>query len=455
MQMSSRLHVVSDVYLNHDVLLGSDLLQVADVCLDSEGVKISKRKCDLNVSSVQSGVPEIFCIDAHEFANNDEMQQSSCVDASDIKESEIRSELREIITTYKPQKTKEVAITLNLVLKDEIPIYERARRLASVEQDQVNEVIQKWLREGIIRPSMSEYASPVVIIRKKNGNIRLCVDYRKLNKKIFKDRYPLPLIEEQLDKLQGSKIFSTIDLKDGFFHVPIEEKSCKYTAFIVPDGHYEFLKTPFGLCNSPAVFQRFINAVFRELIAKRIVLTYLDDLIVLSCTEKEGLNNLRIVLNKASDHGLNVNWSKCRFLQRRIEYLGYIIEEGCVKPAKQKTLSVINFPKPTCVKQVQSFLGLTGYFRKFIPQYSIIARPLSNLLKNEVRFHFDEEQEHAFQQLKNILCREPVLQLYRTNAETELHTDASSQGFGAILLQRNTRINYTPSYILRLKNYRS
>jgi len=148
---------------------------------------------------------------------------------------------------------------------------------------------------------------------------------------------------------------------------------------------------------------------------------------------------LRIVLNTASDHGLNVNWSKCRFLQRRIEYLGYIIEEGCVKPAKQKTLSVINFPKPTCVKQVQSFLGLTGYFRKFIPQYSIIARPLSNLLKNEVRFHFDEEQEHAFQQLKNILCQEPVLQLYRTNAETELHTDASSQGFGAILLQRNIK----------------
>jgi len=130
---------------------------------------------------------------------------------------------------------------------------------------------------------------------------------------------------------------------------------------------------------------------------------------------------------------------ECRFLQRRIEYLGYIIEEGCVKPSKQKTLSVINFPKPTCVKQVQSFLGLTGYFRKFIPQYSIIARPLSNLLKNEVKFHFDEEQEHAFQQLKNILCQEPVLQLYRANAETELHTDASSQGFGAILLQRNIK----------------
>jgi len=139
---------------------------------------------------------------------------------------------------------------------------------------------------------MSEYASPVVIVRKKNGNIRLCVDYRKLNKKIFKDRYPLPLIEEQLDKLQGSKIFRTIDLKDGFFHVPIEKKSCKYTAFIVPDGHYEFLRTPFGLCNSPAVFQRFINVVFRELIAKRIVLTYLDDLIILSCTEKEGLNSV-------------------------------------------------------------------------------------------------------------------------------------------------------------------
>lgn len=260
-----------------------------------------------------------------------------------------------------------------------------------------------------------------------------------MNRKIVKNRYPLPIIEDCLDRLQGSKYFSTIDLKDGwFFHVPVEESSCKYTAFIVPDGHYEFLKVPFGLCNSPAIFQKYMNAVFRDLISEGIVLTYLDDLNIPSCTEEEGLERLRKVLLTASDHGLSVRWKKCHFLQRQVEYLGHIIEDGCMRPFKRKTLAVKQFPTLTNEKQIQSFLGLTSYFRKFIPRYSLIARPLSELLKDKVKFEFGEEQKRAFAQLKDILSLDPVLKLYRAGAETELHTDASSRGFGAILLQKDT-----------------
>lgn len=342
-----------------------------------------------------------------------------------------------MITNYQPQGNKQISISLNLVLKDEVPVYERARRLAPAERSLVNTIIQDWLREEIIRPSTSEYASPIVLAKKKDETSRLCVDYRKLNRKIVKDRYPLPLIEDCLDRLQGSKYFSTIDLKDGFFHVPIDESSCKYTAFIVPDGHYEFLKVPFGLCNSPAIFQKYINAIFRKLISEGIMLTYLDDLIVPSHTEKEGLERLRKVLSTASEHGLNVRWKKCQFLQQQVEYLGHVVQDGCVKPSKQKTLTVKQFPVPTNIKQVQSFLGLTSYFRKFIPHYSLIVRPLSELLKDKVKFQFDEEQKRASIQLKEILSRDPVLKLYRDSAETELHTDSSSRGFGAILLQRD------------------
>lgn len=441
------IHVVSDIYLAHDLLLGSGLLKVADISLDERGARIFKRKYDVNAQAETLDVPEIFCINTQEFVDDDDARQADHVSVSDIKDVVIRDEVKQIIASYEPRNVKAVAVTLNLVLKDDIPVYERARRLAPIERDQVNDIIQKWLREGIIRPSTSEYASPVVIVKKRDGTIRLCIDYRKLNRKIIKDRYPLPVIEEQIDRLQGSTFFSTLDLKDGFFHVPVEEKSRKFTAFIVPDGQYEFLKTPFGLCNSPAVFQRFINAIFRDLSTKGIVLTYLDDLIIPSRTEREGLDNLRLVLETASDYELLINWNKCSFLQQRIEYLGYIIENECFRPSERKTLSVINFPKPTCVKQVQSFLGLTGYFRKFIPNYSIIARPLSNLLKDGVKFHFTKEQEDAFQQLKTKLCLKPVLQLYRVNAETELHTDASSQGFGAILLQRSSQDNlFHPVY---------
>lgn len=180
-----------------------------------------------------------------------------------------------------------------------------------------------------MQPSVSEYASPVVVVKKKDGSNRLCVDFRLLNKKISKDRYPLPLIEDQLDALQNARIFSTLDLKNGFFHVQMDEASRKYTAFIVPDGHFEFLRVPFELCNSPAIFQKFINAVFKDLIREGIVLVYMDDLIVTSEEYETGLKNLERVLNTASRGGLIINWKKCSLLQTKVEYLGYSRKRMC------------------------------------------------------------------------------------------------------------------------------
>lgn len=202
-----------------------------------------------------------------------------------------------------------------------------------------------------------------------------------LNKKIIKDGYPLPLIEDQLDQLQDARVFSTIDLKNGFFHVRMDESSMKYTSFIVPDGQYEFLRVPFGLCNSPSVFQRFINATFRDLMKQKIVSVYMDDLIVLSKSEDDGLKNLKIVLDTASQAGLEINWKKCCFLRRVMEFLGHIVENGTIRPSEEKIKAVLGFPESENARQMQSFLGLSGYFRKFIPSYSTVARPLSNLLK--------------------------------------------------------------------------
>jgi ribonuclease HI len=275
----------------------------------------------------------------------------------------------------------------------------------------------------------------------------LCVDYRQLNKKIVKDRYPLPIIEEQLDSLQNAKFFSTLDLKNGFFHVKIDEQSKKYTAFIVPDGHYEFLRVPFGLCNSPAIFQRFINIAFKDLIQAKIVLTYMDDLIIPSSDYESGITNLKVVLRTACEAGLIINWRKCSFLKRQVEFLGHIIEDGRVYPSKRKIEAVQKFPEPSNVKQLQSFLGLSGYFRKFIPQYSIIARSLNDLLKANTKYVFGVKEREAFIQLKEKLSNKPVLNLYRISAETELHTDASIHGYGAILLQKSMSDNvFHPVY---------
>lgn len=176
-----------------------------------------------------------------------------------------------------------------------------------------------------------------------------------LNKKIIKDRYSLPLIEDQLDRLQGARIFNIIDLRNGFFHVRMDEASIKYTSFIVPDRQFEFLRVSFGLCNSPSVFQRFINAVFRDLVKQKIVLVYMDDLIVLSTNEDEGLDNLKIVLDVASRAGLTINWEKCCFLRRAVEFLGHVVENGTIRPSEQKTKAVMCFPEPENARQIDPF----------------------------------------------------------------------------------------------------
>jgi len=257
------------------------------------------------------------------------------------------------------------------------------------------------------------------------------------------------LVEDQLDQVQGAKIFSVLDLKNGFFHVEVAEASRKYTSFIVPSGQYEFMRMPFGLCNSLAVFQKFVNAVFKELIASDgVVLTYMDDLIVPSQNTEQAIDDLKCVLGISSRAGLLLNWRKCHFFQTKIEYLGHVIENGTVRPSEQKTNAVVRFPVPRCIRDVQSFLGLTGYyFRKFIFQYSIIARPLTNLLRGNTEFRFESNEMQAFQHLKHALSDKPVLRLYKQGAETELHTDASKFGYGAILLQRDqTDNNFHPIY---------
>lgn len=342
-----------------------------------------------------------------------------------------------MVDSYVPEKTREVGVKMSIILKDDKPIHQRARRLAPAKRDVVNAQLNEWLRDNIVQPSLSEYTSPVVMVKKKDGSMRLCVDYRKINTVIVKDRYPMPLVEDQLDALQGARVYSTLDLRNGFFHVPISEESRKYTSFIVPDGQYEFLRVPFGLCNSPAVFVRYINAVFGELIRKQIVLVYIDDLIIPSNDVETGLQKLEMVLSVAKDYGLNINWKKCSLLKTEVEFLGHIIRDGSVRPSEHEINAVAKFPEPASTKQVQSFLGLTGYFRKFIEGYSLIARPLSDLLRANVNFKFGDKERGAFEILKGKLCENPILKLYKLGAETELHTDASMFGFGAILLQRD------------------
>ncbi|KAK9754483.1 Reverse transcriptase (RNA-dependent DNA polymerase) [Popillia japonica] len=341
---------------------------------------------------------------------------------------------------------------MKIITTEDIPIYHHPRRLPFIEREIVDKQVQEWINDGIIESCTSEYASQVVIVKKKDGSHRLCIDYRKLNKVVVKDRYPLPLIEDQLDRLQEAGVFSTLDLKNGFFHVPVEEQSRKYTAFVTHNSQYQFLKVPFGFCNSPSVFQRFINTIFSDMARKGIALPYMDDLIIPAKDKDEAVKRLQTVLERSRDYGLEINMKKCRFLQKRVEFLGHVIENGRIEPSDAKTKADLRFQELKTIKQVQSFLGLTGYFRKLLPQYSVIARPLTDLLQKNQMFKFQEKEKIAFETLKSWLADKPVLEIYRQGADTELHTDASQEGYGAVLMQKSRKDNrFHPVYYMSKK----
>ncbi|GFX34169.1 hypothetical protein TNCV_2072061 [Trichonephila clavipes] len=236
---------------------------------------------------------------------------------------------------------------MRIVLKHDITVYQSARRLAFSENQDVNKKIDEWLEQGIVRPSSSEYASPIVLVKKKDGTTRLCVDHRRLNRKLVRDRFSLPLIEDVLDKLQEAKVYTTLDLKNGFFQVDVNEDCKHLTSFVVPDGQFEFNKVPFGLSTSPSVFQRYLYSIFRELMRKGVVIIYMDDLTIPAKDEKEGLEKLRAVLEVASKYGFEMKFKKCQFLRRKVEFLDHIVENKTIRPSIAKTIAVKKFSVPT------------------------------------------------------------------------------------------------------------
>ncbi|GFV10968.1 transposon Tf2-6 polyprotein [Trichonephila clavipes] len=338
------------------------------------------------------------------------------------------------------KKTKTVNIEFDIALTNDEPIFHKPRRLPFAERDIVDAQVDEWVKNGIVEPCSSPYASQVVVVKKKDGKSRVFIDYRRLNRKLIKDNYPLPLIDDILDCLQNAKIFTTLDLKNGFFHVAVNERSRKFTSFVTHNGQYQFRRMPFGLSTCPSTFMRYINAMFRHLISKSIVLPYMDDVVIPAANESQALEYLKIVLEVACDYGLEINFKKCQFLRNKIEFLGHIIENGRLLPSPSKTKAVINYPDLKNIKDVRRFLGLTDYFRKFLTSYSTIAKPLSDLLRKDSLFQFYAEQT-AFQKLKYLLSQQPVLSIFNQNSPTEIHTDASIDGLGAVLLQKSIHDN--------------
>jgi len=317
---------------------------------------------------------------------------------------------------------------------DAKPVRQRLRRLPPKRKAIVEEFIQDLLNQRCIRPSNSEWASPIVIVSKKDGSPRLCIDYRKVNAITRKDAFPLPRIDDTLDQLSGMQYFCTFDLAAGYFQLPMAEKDTHKSAFITHMGLYEWLVLPMGLTNSPATFQRCMSSLLNGLI-DRSCLVYLDDIISFGKTFDSTIQNLKLVFDRLRQANLKLKPKKCKVFQRSVEYLGHIVSPDGLRTDPKKILAVQDWPTPKTVRDVRSFLGLASYYRKFIPNFSSIAHPLTRLTEKNTKFSWSEHCQVAFDRLKLLLTSSPVLSYPKDSGTYIVDTDASLHGIGAVLSQ--------------------
>lgn len=370
----------------------------------------------------------------------DLFERSAC----QVQNMEERNSVKKLLSEYADVFSRNAAdigrtgmIKHNILTGDHPPIKQPARRMPAAKREEARKAIDEMQRSGVIEQSTSPWSSPIVLVRKKNGSTRFCVDYRKLNSITKKDSYPLPRIDDTLEALEGASWFSTLDLKSGYWQVQLDTSAKEKTAFSLPGmGHWQFKIMPFGLCNAPATFERLMEYVLAGL-SWKVCLVYLDDIIVYGSSFLSQMENLGKVLQQLRWANLKLSPEKCVLFQRQVTYLGYIVNEHGVSADPSKLEAVSSWPVPTSVTQVKRFLGLASYYRRFIRNFAGIASPLHRLTEKNATFVWTPDADEAFKELKRTLCNAPVLVLPKGNANYLLDTDASGESIGAVLSQRD------------------
>jgi len=307
-------------------------------------------------------------------------------------------------------------------------------KMSPYELKELKSQLDELLKNEIIQVSKAPFAAPVLFVKKKNGNLRMCIDYRALNKATIKNSYPLPRIDSIMDTLGGSKHFSKLDLKSGYHQIRVKKEDIPKTAFKTHFGQYEFKVLSFGLCNAPATFMTLMNSIFKDEL-NNYVSVYLDDILIYSKTEEEHLVHLTNVFEKLRKNQLFVNLEKCEFLKDDMEFLGHVISKEGIKVDEQKVRTIKEWKEPKDVKELRSFLGLTNYYRKFIKDYAKIANPLTDLLKEKQPYIWETKQQQSFNDLKIKLSSAPVLSTINYENQLILTTDASDVCIGGVLNQ--------------------
>lgn len=354
---------------------------------------------------------------------------------SSVQSSQLSQVFQRVSKLFAANPGRTVLVEHGIRLKDQGPVRQRSYRVPQHLVAKLLEEVQEMQRLGVIEPSQSEWCSPVVIVVKKDGSLRICIDFRRLNAMSEFDAYPMPRIEDLLERVGRARFITTLDLCKGYWQVPLKASCRPYTAFRTPAGLFQFTVMPFGLHGAPATFQRLMDKVLQG--CEDCSAAYLDDVVIFSDTWEQHLQHLSRVLGQIQQAGLTLNPAKCQWAKEEATYLGYRLGRGEVRPQVDKIEAIRRCPQPRTKKEVRSFLGLAGWYRRFVPQFATIAAPLTALTAKDQRnpVIWNEDCETAFQTLKTCLCSSPVLRSPDFNQRFLVQTDASAVGLGAVLAQ--------------------
>jgi transposase InsO family protein len=357
----------------------------------------------------------------------------------------IMKEFADVLVEKLPPKLpprRDVEFAIDLVA-DAKPPYRHPYRMSLPEREALKEEVETWLKNGWIRTSVSPFAAATLNVPKKDGTVRVVIDYRAINDLTIKNRASLPHIDDLFDTLQGATIFSKVDLASGYYQIRVREGDEHKTAFNTPFGHFEFLVMPMGMTNAPATFMTLMNQVLRKFINKCVVV-FLDDVLIFSRSPEEHLEHVRAVLGTLRQHNLYAKVSKCEFARSKVEFLGHVVSAKGLETAEDKVAKIKNWPTPKNVSEVRSFLGLTSYYRRFVRNYAKIAAPLQELTRKDIPFVWTEKRQAAFEQLKEKMCTAPVLRIPDVTKPFRVVTDASDYAIGAVLEQQDENGKWHP-----------
>ncbi|KAJ8771340.1 hypothetical protein K2173_026517 [Erythroxylum novogranatense] len=335
---------------------------------------------------------------------------------------------------------RETKFTIDII-PGTAPISIPPYRMAPVELKELKTQLQELLDKGFIRPSVSPWGALILFIKKKDGTLRLCINYRQLNRITVKNKYPLPRIDDLFDQLQGAQVFTKLDLRSGYYQLKIAEADVPKSAFRTRYGHFEFLVMPFGLTNAPAAFMALMNKVFQPYL-DQFVIVFIDDILVYSKCREDHMAHLRMVLQLMREKQLYAKFTKCEFWLDQVIFLGHIVSRQGIQVEQKKIEAVMKWEAPKNVSEIWSFLGLAGYYRRFVEGFSLILAPLTKLLRKNVPFRWSDDCQKSFEELKHRLTAAPVLAIPSGSGGYVVYNNASHQGLGCVLMQHSKVIAY-------------